>query len=100
MSKEEFEPISMRTGKIALVVVGAILVILVGIGSISDPTMMPDTLSLSDAIQKDMVYTEWEDMQSSCSSYGSPGNFGSTDMQFAWDDCMNKADSWLNNNLP
>jgi len=98
MSKEEFEAISMRTGGIALVIVYAILLILVGIDFASDPTVMSDTISKN--YSEDDVYTQWEDMQSACSRYGSPNNFASMDMQFAWNDCMNSANSWLNNNLP
>jgi len=46
------------------------------------------------------VYDVYDRKISKCNSYGSPGNFVSTDNQFAWNNCMNNAQTWLNNNLP
>jgi len=46
------------------------------------------------------VYDVYDRKISECDRFGSPGNFASMDSQFAWNDCMNKANSWLNNNLP
>jgi|TARA_B110000495_G_C22795116_1_gene464595 hypothetical protein len=46
------------------------------------------------------VYDIYDREASKCNSYGSPGNFASMDNQFAWNNCMNNAQTWLNNNLP
>ena len=46
------------------------------------------------------VYDTYDRKVSECARFGSPGNFASMDSQFAWNDCMNNANSWLNNNLP
>ena len=46
------------------------------------------------------VYDVYDREISKCNSYGSPGNFASMDPQFAYNDCMNNVQTWLNNNLP
>ncbi len=56
--------------------------------------------SSSSGYSSNSVYDVYDSKVSSCDRYGSPGNFASMDHQFAWNDCMNSANSWLNNNLP
>ncbi len=56
--------------------------------------------SSSSGYSSNSVYDVYDGKVSSCDRYGSPGNFASMDHQFAWNDCMNSANSWLNNNLP
>jgi hypothetical protein len=56
--------------------------------------------SSSSGYSSNSVYDVYDRKTSECSRYGSPGNFASMDHQFAWNDCMNSANSWLNNNLP
>ncbi len=56
--------------------------------------------SSSSGYSSNSVYDVYDSKVSSCDRYGSPGNFPSMENQFAWNDCMNSANSWLNNNLP
>jgi len=56
--------------------------------------------SSSSGYSSNSVYDVYDSKVSACDRFGSPGNFASMDHQFAWNDCMNSANSWLNNNLP
>ena len=41
-----------------------------------------------------------EKMQDKCNEFGSPGNFESDEMKLGWNDCMQEANEWLENNFP
>jgi len=56
--------------------------------------------SSSSGYSSNSVYDVYDSKVNACDRYGSPGNFASMNQQFAWNDCMNNANSWLNNNLP
>ena len=58
------------------------------------------TTSSSSGYSSNSVYDVYDSKVSACDRFGSPGSFASMDHQFAWNDCINNANSWLNNNLP
>ncbi len=100
----------MRKGKVVKVI-GIILFgffLFVIIGSVYEGATGLDmrtgekktSSSLTSSSSSNNVYDIYDRKTSECNRYGSPGNFPSMENQFAWNDCMNSANSWLNNNLP
>jgi hypothetical protein len=49
---------------------------------------------------KDDMEGMLEKMQDKCNEFGSPGNFESDEMKLRWNDCMQEANKWLENNFP
>ncbi len=49
---------------------------------------------------KDDMEGMLEKMQDKCNEFGSPGNFESDEMKLGWNDCMQEANEWLENNFP
>ncbi len=96
MSKEEFQSIGFRTGIITIIIVFSTLSIL----AIYDFQMSNIVEKTEMEVFEDDMEGMLEKMQKECDEFGSPGDFESKEMQLAWNDCMNEANTWLESNFP
>lgn len=96
MSKVEYQTIGYKTGVVGVIAIFTILAILAvydyQISNIVEKTEME--------VFKDDMEGMLEKMQDKCNEFGSPGNFESDEMKLGWNDCMQEANEWLQNNFP
>jgi len=96
LSKEEFQSTSFKKGIIAIIIIFSTLSILAVYDFQMSNTVEKTEIEVFEEDMEGML----ENMQKECDEFGSPSNFESKEMQLAWNDCMSKANTWLENNFP
>ncbi len=96
MSELENESKSVKAGIAVMIAVFGVLVILAvydyQISSIAEKTE-------TEVFKEDMEGM-LEKVQEKCNEFGSPGSFESDEMKLQWNDCMQEANVWLEENFP